>query len=273
MGAIGEIHLYDERTASTLDVSDVCAYLSARTGCDSVSPHGSFVVEHCASEKQAELAEQIAHLKVQDVDAPPGDYQPARAEIEFERRRLANEDRGPFGIPYDGFGLQRLFQGLLPPATLRLDRVHIVFTNRTIGTWDDDDKRYHLRAIVLGIPALISTTGLVEAPAKPREFYLARQQIALAARSELTHALLKERFKGQFLDHDDDRLTEVAKGYAMQAVIYQTTGEAFCTDQDCRLFNAHWQAELIRAQLKGLPEYCARHDQVLEELRRRCRGA
>jgi hypothetical protein len=268
MKPIEEIHLYDEGTAPTLDMHDVAGYLRLRTGCSSVSTHGSFVLEHCSPDERPALGERIARLKVHDVDAPPTEYEPAYAEIEFERRRLANDDRGPFGVLYDGFGFQQVLRALLPSSQVRLDRVHVVFTNRTVGTWDENDRRYHLRSIVLGIPAIVSTTGLVEAPAKPREFYLARQQMGLAARSELTHALLKERFEGQFLDHDDARLTGVARGYAMQAVVYELTGEAFCTDPDCRLFNAHWQAELMRAQLGAPPEYCARHEALLDELRR-----
>ena len=268
MRPIEEIHLYDEGTAPTLETEDVAGYLRLQTGCSSVSTHGSFALQHCSADDRPALGERIARLKVHDVDAPPTEYEPSYAEIEFERRRLANDDRGPFGVLYDGFGFQHVLRALLPPAEVRLDRAHIVFTNRTIGTWDDNDRRYHLRSIVLGLPSIVSTAGLVEAPAKPREFYLARQQMGLAARSELTHALLKQQFKGQFLDHDDPQLTEVAKGYTMQAVVYQLTGEAFCADPDCRLFNAHWQAELLRAQLGAQPQCCARHEALLAELRR-----
>lgn len=273
MGPPEEIHLYEDGAAPTLDLAEVAAYLGALTGRHSVGRHRSLLLERSAPEQLPDLAARIARLKVLEVDAPFREYEPAHAEMEFERRRLANGDRGSFGILYDGFAFQGLLRELLPPAERRLDRVHIAFTNRTFGTWDGDDRRYHLRAIILGIPAVISTAGLVEAPAKPREFYLARQQIGLAARSELTHALLKERFRGRFLDHDDERLTEVAKGYAMQALIYQTTGEAFCTDPDCRLFNAHWQEELIRAQLQGPPEYCPRHAELLAAMRGRRRKA
>ena len=205
------------------------------------------------------------------VDRAPTERTPAHGEIEFERRRLARGDRGPFGVVYDGFGFQVLVRELMEAADIGLRRVHIALTNRLLGTWDRDDLRYHLRAILLGIPSIISTSGLVEAPAKPREFYLARHQLGVAARQELIHALLKERFRGQFLDHDDPRLTEVVKGYAMQAVLYQLTGEAFCGDPDCRLFNAHWQAELIHAQLEAEREYCRRHDEMLEGLREEAR--
>ncbi len=273
MEAIDEVHLHDEGTASTLDTGTLAEYLRVRTGCPSVVTRGPFAIEHCSAEQLPALGERIAHLKVRDLDAPPTEHEPAYAEMEFERRRLANKDRGAFGVLYDGFGFQRVLRSLLPAADVRLNRVHVVFTNRTIGTWDENDRRYHLRAIILGMPAIVSTTGLVEAPAKPRDFYLARQQLGMAARSELTQALLKERFKGQFLDHDDERLTEVAKGYAMQAVVFQVTGEAFCEDPDCRLFNAHWQAELLRAQLGGPPEYCARHEELVATMRHQRRGA
>ena len=262
MRELNSICLYDERSAPTLDMSALARYLASRTGCPEVRVRGPFLMEHAGPDRFSDLAHRIARLKVRNVEAPFHETEPLHAELEFERRRLANEDRGPFGILYDGFRLQRLLREVMAKNELRLDLVHVVFTNRTLGTWGDD-LRYHLRSITLGLPAIISTTGLVEAPAKPREFYLAQQDLGMAARSEYALSLLKERFKGQFLDHDDLRLTEVAKGYAMQAIVYQSTGEAFCSDPDCRLFNAHWQAELIRAQLQGPREYCERHQRLL----------
>ena len=79
-------------------------------------------------------------------------------------------------------------------------------------------------------------------------------------------AEMDEKFAGTFLTHDDERLTEVAKGYVMQAVFYRLTGEAFCDDAGCRLYDAHWQEEMLRAQL-GEPEFCERHREVIEELK------
>ena len=262
-----QIYVYDEGTAPALDAQALAAYLREQTGCRMLHRRGPLLLEHSSADEQRDLAARIARLKVHDPDTPPTEYEPAYAEVEFERRRLANQDRAPFGVLYDGFGFQRLLRDLLPPSEVRLNRVHLVFTNRMLGTWDEGDRRYHLRAIMLGIPAVISTTGLVEAPAKPREFYLARQQLGRTARAELAHALLKEQFKGQFLDHDDARLAEVVKGYAMQAMVYQIAGEAFCDNRECRLFNAHWQAELLRAQLGGEREYCARHEEMLARMR------
>jgi hypothetical protein len=264
-----EVHLYDESTAPKLELAAVAGYLAEMTGCRQVRTRRAFLMEHSSPEQWPDLAARIARLKVRDLDAPFRAAEPAYAESEFERRRLANEDRGPFGVLYDAFQFQRLLRQSMPAGEVRLDLVHVAFTNRTLGTWEEDDRRYHLRTIVLGIPAIISTTGLVEAPAKPREFYLAQQQLGVAARSEHALALLKERFHGQFLDHDDPRLTEVAKGYVMQAIAYQLTGEAFCPDPDCRLFNAHWQEEMMRAQLAAerKSEYCRQHERILAALR------
>jgi hypothetical protein len=42
--------------------------------------------------------------------------------------------------------------------------------------------------------------------------------------------------------------------------------EPFCQERRCRLFNAHWQEEVLEAQL-GQPEFCDRHTKLLQELR------
>ena len=49
------------------------------------------------------------------------------------------------------------------------DHVHIVFEDRLICTFSEEDWRYHARTIIAGNPSIISTTGIVEAPAKPKK--------------------------------------------------------------------------------------------------------
>ena len=284
--ALREIHLYHEGTAPTLRVAEVGEYVTGLTGCADVRVHGSFLLEHATEEQWPEVARRLAGLKVMEVNSPWRERRPAYGEVEFERGRLAKGDKGPFGVMYEGYGLQGLMREMMMSghrhgacATIAEQAAQIIFTNRLVATWGDD-LRYHLRTIILGVPAIISTTGLVEAPAKPREFYLAQQQLGPAGQSEYALGLLKERFRGRFLDHDDPRLTEVAKGYVMQVVAYQLTGEAFCEDPDCRLFNAHWQEEMLRAQLGEGQEqapaqrggrYCGRHEEWLRKLKRgRC---
>jgi hypothetical protein len=142
---------------------------------------------------------------------------------------------------------------------------HVAFTSRLPGTFDDADRRYHARAVVLGFPSIVSTSGLVEAPAKPRGFYAAKRSLRIDS-ADARYEALKQEYAGRFLDWDDPRLTQVAKGYVLQAVLHQVTGEPFCDDADCVLFNAHWQEEMLHAQVEsGL--LCARHRKVAEALR------
>jgi len=75
--------------------------------------------------------------------------------------------------------------------------------------------------------------------------------------------VLKGELKGRFIDHGDPRLTEVMKGYVMRALFFHLTGNPFCDHPDCRLYNAHWQEELIRAQLDGKYEFCRDHRKSL----------
>ncbi|MFN4133889.1 MAG: DUF6775 family putative metallopeptidase, partial [Candidatus Hadarchaeales archaeon] len=114
-----------------------------------------------------------------------------------------------------------------------------------------------------GWPSLISTTGIVEAPAKPKDFYRLKQ---VYAASGVPVDELKEKFSGRFMDYDDARLTEVMKGYCMQALFYHLFGEPFCDQPTCRLYNAHWQEEVITAQLGG--NLCERHSKMLEDFRK-----
>lgn len=168
-----------------------------------------------------------------------------------------------FGVLYDGFQLQNVFWKLVPREERVLGFLHLFFTNRLFATWDENDKRYHARTSVYGFPSVISTTGLVEAPAKPREFYVLKQQYDMLGKDLLA---LKERFKGSFVDYNDERLTKIIKGYAMQAVFYSLTGDPFCQDKGCRLYNAHWQEELIFAHLGSEYEFCKEHARILDNL-------
>ena len=69
-----------------------------------------------------------------------------------------------------------------------------------------------------------------------------------------------------WLIKDDERLTDVCKGYSMQAMFYSIFQEVFCTDKSCSLYNAHWQEELLNAQLHSNRVLCPRHESMLKEL-------
>src|SRR3712207_1472935 len=73
---------------------------------------------------------------------------------------------------YDGFVMQSIFAEMIPNSEMSLDHIHIIFTALLPCTFNEEDWRYHGRAVICGTPSIISTTGIVEALAKPREYYL-----------------------------------------------------------------------------------------------------
>jgi hypothetical protein len=168
---------------------------------------------------------------------------------------------------YDGFRMMKLYRKLLPPDESSFKHLHIIFTNRSIATWDTGDGRYHARVSVYGFPSIISFPGIVEAPAKPKEFYIQRKALVSSGMTrDIVEEELKERFKDRFIDYGDPRITEIVKGYIMQAFFYHSMFEPFCKEKKCRLFNAHWQEDTMGAQLT-VPEFCERHVGILREIR------
>jgi hypothetical protein len=257
------ILLYDEKTALTLRFGELAEFLKRRLGAP-VEVRDEYVGWHSRGLPEEErLARQLAYLRVRDVNRRDSFAEPLAMEVEAERQRLLNENRGGFGMALEGFGFLERMRELPAKEELGLRSLHIIFTNRLLATWEDADRRYHLRTIILGQPAIISTSGLVEAPAKPREYYFLRQRLP---DDELARAELRRQFAGRFLEHSDERLTDVVKGYLLQAVFYLLTGEGFCADPDCRLFNAHWQEEMLHAQMRPGAGLCARHEEVLKQI-------
>ena len=261
---MSHIHLYGDGLISSLSIEEVIRYLKGWMRRRAIGFRGNFFQYHLKPLPEEErelrvrrLAKELARLRIREATGRNvGDQGPMEAEVAYERHRIEQEDFKSFGILYDGFGLLRVFPSLISEDERNVDHCHIIFTNQLLGTWDGNDRRYHARVSVYGFPCVVSTTGVVEGPAKPREFYLKRQL-------GIPIEILKSEFKGRFIDHGDPRLTEVMKGYAMQAVFFHKTGNPFCGDPDCRLYNAHWQEELIRAQLDGKYEFCRAHRESL----------
>ncbi len=145
------------------------------------------------------------------------------------------------------------------------DSCHIAVTNKIFATYGED-KRLHIRASIYSIPSVISISGIIEGPAKPREFYVYKQKFSSLGVWELKEREIKKKFKGQFIDYDDRRLAEVSKGYFAQALFFYITGEPFCNRKSCRLYNAHWQKDLIYSQIRrGV--FCKQHRTALERIR------
>jgi len=145
------------------------------------------------------------------------------------------------------------------------DACYIILTDTLFATLDMD-RRLHIRASIYSFPSIISTSGIVEGPAKPKEYYLYKQRYAQLGIWETQEVKLKRKFKARFIDYGDRRMNEVLKGYIAQGLFFYITGEPFCKQKACRLFNAHWQEDLIYAQIK-MGRFCKHHQNLLEKLK------
>jgi hypothetical protein len=157
---------------------------------------------------------------------------------------------------YDGWQLLRTLGSLLSDSEPSPEHLHIIISDMLVLTFDEDDYRYHARSVLCSIPSLVSIPGIIDGPARPREYYF-----DLLRGSSQQDA--EGKIRGRFLSVGDSRLDAVAAGMALQAVFYSLLdGEPFCLNSNCRLFNAHWQEELIHAQLIS-KSLCTYHSGVL----------
>ncbi|MCG2795933.1 MAG: hypothetical protein L6427_08745 [Actinomycetia bacterium] len=228
-----------------------------------VTCNGDFIA--CCQEKcgpsgierlKDELAVALSGARVTDPTKAERTGNLPSAVTEYERRMLEREPPKPVGILYDGFELCSVYNDLLSYAGTGADDLVLVITNQLFGTFEEGDSRYHARVIILGHPCIVSTSGMVEAPARPREYYLGKQL-------GLDRLSAEQGIPEKWLSPNDPRTTEVLKGYLAQALFYHVTGEPFCEKRGCRLFNAHWQEDMLFSQLEGESEFCRYHEKLL----------
>jgi len=215
---------------------------------------GSKLIRHLASE--------ISSARVTDPAKRSQDRDPLYGEIDYEKRVIEDEARAG-GVVYDA---NRLSWALLRSlGATRLDVANVIITDRLISTFSQDDMRHHLRTVVPGFPSLISIPGIVEAPARPRMYHIKKQALELSGASALALERLRSEFKGRFIDYGDSAIGEVLKGLVLQSLMFHLTLRPFCDEKSCRLFNAHWQEDLIASQVahNGL---CSKHTSQVRAL-------
>ncbi|OGP80538.1 MAG: hypothetical protein A2Z08_02025 [Deltaproteobacteria bacterium RBG_16_54_11] len=209
-------------------------------------------------------AEDLAGLRVINLDSPALNENPFPIEIAFERRRREDCQCGK-GAVYAGIHLAALLsKGLSARRVLWGDKP-LFITRDYIATFDRDDLRWHLRYGVFSFPVLISLPGIIEAPARPREYYLLRSQ-------GIPDAMMPDSLRDRYLTVNDPRLPRVLAGILLQAFFYYQSGDPFCPDPFCSLYHAHWQEELLRSQRDEPYIVCLRHRQALEKEERWLRG-
>jgi hypothetical protein len=207
-----------------------------------------------------DAAKAFASTRVHNLMHRDSFEDPLPAEVNFIARQLSRSSPRAFGHLYDAMAAMSVYRAMLPheadPA--------IVFTYQIMTTWDEGDLKYHARVLVAGSPSIISIPGVVLAPARPREYYMYQASARAAGKTdEEIDERMRQTIGDRYVTHGDPRIPEILKGYALQAVFYWILGENFCDDPDCRLFNAHWQEEMLRAQLGGSYDLCPRHAGML----------
>ena len=248
MNSVKKVFLYSDNPSTTLDLSVIINSLNQYGIL--VENRGSIIEFLSLGDKElSDFAVRLASAVVSDIEEPLDILNNiTSSEAAFESVQLKNK-QGYGDSLYDGFWLQRFFYKIIAdniPFEIGNGYVHVVFTSRLFGTFDQ--RRYHARVILLGVPYLISTSGLVEAPAKPKEYYFIKGGLIHSGKDI---SVLNEMYRGKYVEYNDPKTSSILTSYTLQALSYELTGEAFCEDSSCCLFNSHWQQEVLKVQYKG----------------------
>jgi hypothetical protein len=100
----------------------------------------------------------------------------------------------------------------------------------------------------------------VEAPAKSKEYHWVKAGFIRSGRDIRELDIM---YKGKFIEYDDRRITAILRAYALQAVFYELTGDPFCVNPTCCLYNSHWQEEVLNTQIEG--KLCKEHEDIIKK--------
>ena len=242
------LYFYTDNPSDSLDVSYIA---------ENLKQYGLYVEDRgnlldflsLTQEDIGKLARDLSSIQITDIETPLNITNTSSgSDIESEFNKLISQQIVDSKF-YDGFWMQRILYRLLFQKLgqeLGDGSIHLIFTGRLFGTFED--RRYHARVVLMGTPSLISTSGLIEAPAKPKEYYYVRGRMI---QSGMDTSELDSMYKGRFVEYDDPKISSILLSYALQVVAYERTGEAFCDDPGCCLSNSHWQEEVLKVQYEG----------------------
>jgi len=248
--------LYDEPAVSQIQLNRLASFLKE------TFPVQVETRESILKFSKEDTAAKIASSRIFNPRKPYEKHIPSTDEILFEEENFKDSAKTENIVMYDGFEIQKILTELIPNNEREQDFFHIFFTNKLTCTYDYNDYRYHGRALIGANPSVISTTGIIEAPAKPREYYL---DLISNYTQGINVESIKQKYKGTYLEYNDPHLSKVIEGYLLQAIVYFETQDAFCDKTECRLFNAHWQKDLIHSQIEN-GRLCEIHQEILKKL-------
>lgn len=235
------IFLYTDSPSKSLDLNKINTFLESFNF--NAENRGDFLTFLMLEEKAAgEYCSFLDTIKIQDIEEPLDRLDRNIVKPEF------NENATKVNF-LDGYWLQRKWYSYLSSRVkeeLNPANLHLVISRKLFGTFGT--KRYHARVLLTGEPALISTSGIVEAPARPREYYFAKANL-LSMGKGIDE--LDEIYKDRFVSYDDPKITNIVCSYALQQIKYKINGEPFCENASCCLYNSHWQEEVLALQYKN----------------------
>ena len=235
---ISKIILYDEPAVPEIKINELVEFLK-ETFSVKVETR-----ENILKYSSIDSAIKIAECKIFNLRKIFEKHTPTNEEVLFEESNINDTSKTENIIMYDGFQLQKILANLIPESENIENIFHVFFTNKLTCTYDCRDFRYHGRALIGTNPSIISTTGIIEAPAKPREYYF---DLMTNLRQGINVETIKQKYKGTYLEYNDSRLSKIVQGYLLQAIFYYETGDPFCNNLECKLFNAHWQKDLLHS--------------------------
>ena len=254
---ISEVFIYDEPSVPEIKIKNLAEFIEKTINVKVTIRKNIF--SHFGLNRKNAL--EMASIRIFNIYAPFEMHSPTLDEVDFEAKSFEDSSIHNNIVLYDGFELQKFLTKIIPDEESGSDKFHLALTSKLTCTYDYDDYRYHGRAVICSNPSIISTTGMIEAPAKPRAFYL---NLHNSMNAGINLDVLKSQFEGRFLDYHDRRTDKAIQGYSMQAISYYLTGEPFCDSPDCILYNAHWQEELLHSQIK-IGKMCKRHSNIVNK--------
>ena len=259
-----KIILYDEPSISEINISNLVKFLKETLPVEVV------VKDNFFKEFTSQQIQKVSETRIFEIQNTFRRHNPSQTDLELEEQFCKNSkvmeqtkkpeeaDSISEVVMYDGFEIQKIIRESLQDFENKT--LHIILTNRFTCTYDESDARYHGRAVICANPAIISITGIIEAPAKSSEFYIE----AMANRAQgLDITSVKEKHEGEFLEYHDKRLSKIIEGYLLQVIFYVLVEESFCDYMDCRLNNAHWQRDLLYSQIE-IRKLCDKHQKILD---------
>jgi hypothetical protein len=254
---ISKIILYNEPSVPEIDITNIEKFIVNTFQIKTEIRNNIF------ENLNQKMYENIASSRIFNLKQKFKKHIPSIEEILIESENSDMSNREEM-ILYDGIELNKIIAESIPSEEKNQDVLNIIFTNKLTCTFDENDFRYHARAWVGSNPIIISTTGTIEAPAKPKQYYLD----LMTNFSKEGIGEIKKKYKGQFLEYGDFRMPCIIEGYVLQAIFYYETGDVFCDNKQCRLFNAHWQKDLFISQIDN-KKMCKKHEERMIKIRNR----